>query len=75
MHGHVGAPVLGSLNGRPQLGFGEGGHIERAVRRCDASTRRQLDLRGAQHKLLAHAHANLIRTVSDHGSTELFAAR
>lgn len=28
MHGHVGAPVLGGLNGSAQLGFGEGGRIE-----------------------------------------------
>ena len=67
VHGDVGAPVLGRFDGGAQLGLGEGGHVERAVRRRHAAARRQLDLRRAQHELLAHAHADLIRTVGDHG--------
>ena len=75
MHGHVGAPVLGSLNGSAQLGFSEGGRIERAMRRRDASTCRQLDLRGPQHELLADADAHLVRTVRNHGGSDLLSAR
>ena len=69
VHGDVGAPVLGGFNGGAQLGLGEGGRVERAVGRCHAAARRQLDLRRALHELLAHAHANFIRTVRDHGGS------
>ena len=40
---------------------------------CEAMPRpagRQLDLRRAQHELLTHAHADLVRAVSDHGGAE-----
>ena len=70
VHGDVGAPVLGGFDGGAQLGLGEGGHVERAVGRRHAAAGRQLDLRRAQHELLAHAHADLIRTVGDHGGAE-----
>ena len=70
VHGDVGAPVLGGFNGGAQLGLGEGGRVERAVGRRHPPARRQLDLRRAQHELLAHAHADLIRAVGDHGGAE-----
>ena len=70
VHGDVGAPVLGGFNGGAQLGLGEGGRVERAVGRRHPAARRQLDLRRAQHELLAHAHADLIRAVRDHGGAE-----
>ncbi len=69
VHGDIGAPVLGGFNGGAQLGLGEGGRVERAVGRCHAAACRQLDLRCALHELLAHAHANFIRTVRDHGGS------
>ena len=72
--GDVSAPVLGSLDGGPQLGFGEGGYIEGAEWRRNAAARRQLDLRGPLHQLLARAHANLIRTVRDHAAANFFHA-
>ena len=75
VHGDVGAPVLGGFDGGAQLGLGEGGRVERAVGRRHAAARRQLDLRRAQHELLAHAHADLIRTVRDHGGADLLPAR
>src|SRR5262249_57974777 len=53
---------------------GEGVHIRRAVGCRDAAARRQLDLRCTLHELLAHSHADLIRTVGDHGGPELLAA-
>ena len=74
VHGDVGAPVLGGFDGGAQLGLGEGGHVERAVRRRHAAARRQLDLRRAQHELLAHAHADLVRTVGDHRGAGLLPA-
>ena len=39
-----------------------------------AATRRQLDLRRAQQELLANAHADLVRTVGDHGGADLLPA-
>ena len=75
VHGDVGAPVLGRFDGGPQLGLGEGGRVERAVGRRHAAAGRQLDLRRAQHELLAHAHADLVRTVGDHAAADLFHAR
>ena len=75
MHRDIGAPVPGGFNGGAQLGLGEGGRVERAVGRRHAPAGRQLDLRSALHELLAYAHADLIRAVSDHGGAEQFAAR
>ncbi len=72
VHRDVGTPVLGGLDSGAQLGLGEGGRVEWAVRRGHATAGRQLDLCRAQHELLAHAHADFIGTVRDHGGTELF---
>ena len=70
VHGYVGAPVSGRFDGGAQLRLGEGRHVERAVRRGDAAAGRQLDLGRAQQELLAHADADLVRTVGDHGGAE-----
>src|SRR4029078_12463577 len=74
MGGNVSAPVIGSFNGRPQLGLGEGGDIEWAERRSNAAARRELDLRSPLHKLLARTQANLIRAVRHHAGAKLFHA-
>ncbi len=74
MHRDVGPPVLGGLDGGAQLGLGEGGCVERAVRRGHAAPGRQLDLCCAQHELLARAQPHLVRTVRDHGGTDLLPA-
>ena len=74
MCGDVGAPVLGRFDGCAQFGLGEGGYIERAEWRGDATARRELDLRRALHELLAHAHANLIRTIRNHAAADLLHA-
>ena len=70
----IGAPVFGRLDRGAQLGFGEGRDIDRAVRRRDAAARGQLDLRCAQHELLAHPHAHHVGAVGDHGAADLFDA-
>ena len=75
MHRDIGAPVPGGFNRGAQLGLGEGRCVERAVRRRHPPAGRQLDLRSALHQLLAHANADLIRTVRDHGGAKQFAAR
>jgi hypothetical protein len=70
--GDVSAPILGRLDGGPQLGFSERGHIERAEGRRNAAARRELDLRCPLHELLARAHANLIGAVRDHAGPDFF---
>lgn len=75
VNGDVGAPVLGGFNGGTQLRLGERDRVEWTVRRRDPSTRRQFDLRCAEHELLPHAQANLIWTVRDHAAPDHFHAR
>src|SRR5262249_39546385 len=48
---------------------------ERAVGRRHPTTTRQLDLRCAQHELLAHTQADLIRAVGEQAAADLFHAR
>ena len=71
VHRDIGAPVLGGLDGGAQLRLGEGRDVERAVRRGDAAAGRQLDLRGAQHELLADAQPHLVGAVGDHAAADL----
>ena len=75
VHGDVGAPILGRFYGGAQFGLREGGRVEGTVGRRHATARRELDLRRTLQKLLAHPHADFIRTVGDHGGSGLLLAR
>jgi len=72
VHSNIGAPILCRFDRRPQLGFGEGRRIERAVRRRHSTTRRQLDLRRIKQELRANAHPDLVWAVGDHSGARLF---
>src|SRR5262245_33740728 len=74
MHGDIGPPIARGFDGGPQFLQGEGGRVERAVRRRYPSARRQLDLTGPEHELLTHADTDFVRTVGDHGDADLLAA-
>src|SRR5262249_57107041 len=50
-----------------ELRHAEGQHVERRARRGDAAAADELDLRGAEKQLLAHAQANLVSAVGDGG--------
>src|SRR5690606_14953353 len=65
MHGHISAPILGSLDSGLKLGLCKGDNVQGTMRRRDATTGSQLDLRSALHKLLTHSHPDLIGTVRD----------
>jgi hypothetical protein len=52
----VGAPIVGYFNRGPQFGLGEGGDVERAVRRRHPAAHCQLDLGGSLHELFADAN-------------------
>ena len=75
MNGDVGVPVLSRFDGGVQLGLGECRDVQRAMRRGHAPACHQLDLRRAQHELLADPQANLVGTVGDHGGADLLDAR
>jgi hypothetical protein len=70
----VRAPIPGRFNRGAQFGPGEGGHIDRTEGRRHPTARRQLDLGGAQHELLAHPHADLVGAVRHHGAADLLHA-
>lgn len=65
VHHHVGAPVLGGLDGGAQLGLGVLGDVERVVRRRDPATGHQLHLRRTAHQLLAGALQDGVDAVGD----------
>ena len=75
MHGDISPPVVRRLDGGAKLWLREGGDIERAVRRCHAAAAGQLDLRCAQHQLLARTNAHFIWTIGNDACTELLHAR
>ncbi len=72
MHGDVRAPVRRSLDGSAQLFVGERHGVERAVWRRHAAAGAELDLRGAEHQLLAHPQADFIGAVGDRESADQF---
>ena len=74
MGADVSAPVLGGFDRGAKLGLGEGRNVERAERGGDAAASRQLDLRCAQHQLLAHAKPYFVRAVGNHGAAKLLDA-
>src|SRR5215831_3805595 len=65
VHGHIGAPILRSLDCGTDLRFGVLGRFDRIVGRGDATTRHQLDLARATPQLLSRAQADLIGAVGD----------
>ena len=65
VYGHIGAPILGSLDRGTNLRFGVLGRFDRIVGRGDAAARHQLDLARAMPQLLSRAQADLIGAVGD----------
>ena len=68
VNGYIGAPVIGRLDRGAQFGFGESGNVQRTMGRRHTAAGRQLDLRRAQHQLLAHAHTHLVGTIGNHAA-------
>ncbi len=63
---NVGAPVFRGIDRGPELRFSVLRHVDRVVRRGDASTAHQLDLACAQHELFAHPAHHRVGPVSNH---------
>ena len=75
MHGNIGPPVVRRLDRRAKLWLREGGDIKRTVRRRHAAAAGQLDLRCAQHQLLARTNAHFIWTIGNDACTKLLHPR